>query len=88
VTKRERWLIGTVNSSATDERALELRGVTEQLTICARRRDELARWAMLGSRANGKPGLLRPSRTQRSQKLGAEADGGAADCRFDGNTGT
>jgi hypothetical protein len=47
VTKRERWLIGTVNGSATDERALEraleLRGVTEQLTIWARQRDELAR---------------------------------------------
>jgi hypothetical protein len=29
-------LIGTVDGSATDERALELRGVTEQLTIRAR----------------------------------------------------
>jgi hypothetical protein len=43
VTKRERWLIGIVDGSATDERALELHGVTEQLTISARQRDELAR---------------------------------------------
>ena len=64
MTKGERWLIGTVNGSATDERALELRGVTEQLTIWARQRDELARWAMVGSRANGMPGLLRLSRAQ------------------------
>jgi hypothetical protein len=33
VTKRERWQIGTDNGSATDERALDLHGVTEQLTI-------------------------------------------------------
>jgi hypothetical protein len=88
VTKRERWLIGTVNGSATDERALELRGVTEQLTIRARQRDDIC---ALGDRGLTSQRNARPAETLARAVIaeaGAEADGGAADCRFVGNTGT
>jgi hypothetical protein len=87
VTKRERWLVDSVDRSATDERELEVRGIAEQLTIRARQRDDICALGDRGLTNQRNAARARVARTVIAE-AGAETDGAAAGCRFVWNTGT
>jgi hypothetical protein len=69
VTKRERWLVGSVDGSATDERELEVRGIAEQLTIRARQRDDICALGDRGLTSQRNAAPARVSLAQLLQKL-------------------